>query len=414
METVYSCLAGIDVHKKMLAVVVRREQNGKAEYESRKFGTTEREIRALAAWLQERQVREVVMESTALYWWPVWRGLEPHFTLHLCNPLQVRAVQGRKRDFKDATRLADRWSAGDLNESFVPNAEQRGWRSLTRMRVDLKDKIGMVRNQVEGLLERGGIKLTSVVSDPFGVSGWAMLKLIAAGETSVSALAAQARGKLRRKADQLEEALAGKLDATLRLLLRQYMEQVELLRRHITQLEVALAEAMKGQVVVLHRLMQVPGVDLCAAQELVAEIGSTAAAFPSASQFASWVGVCPGSKESAGICYSNRSAKGNRYLRRLLCQIAWASVRTRGTFFAGFFQRLRLRNGNKSAVWAVAHRIAKLIWMLLHDKVDYQEKGPTPLNPKTLVRKLKRLIEQFDLLNMDIKPLLGMSPAAPA
>jgi len=406
METEYRYIAGIDVHKKMLAVVVRREQNGALEYEQRKFGTTQNEIVALAAWLQHQRVGEVVMESTAQYWRPVWSGLERHFQLHLCNPLKVRAPQGRKRDYRDAQRLADRWRAGDLEESFIPGVAQRSWRSLTRMRVHLKRKIGVIRNQVEGLLEQGGIKLTSVVSDPFGVSGWAMLKLIAKGHSNVGDLLAQARGKLRRKTEQLEEALVGKLDDVLRLLLKQYLEQVELLRAHLSQLDAAVAEAMKEHVAVLHRLTQVPGVDLSAAQELLAEIGPGAAAFPSADQFASWVGICPGSKESAGVCYSNRSAKGNRYLRRLLCQIAWAAVRTKGTFFGGLFARLQSRITAKGAAWAVAHRIGKVIWLLLHEGVDYREMGPLPPNPKTLQRKLKRLLEQFGKLNIDVTSLI--------
>ena len=204
METAaHRHLAGIDVHKKMLAVVVRRERGERIEYEKRKFSTTQKEIQHLAAWLQQEQVGEVVMESTAQYWRPVWYGLEAHFRLHLTHPLKTLAPRGRKSDFRDAQRLADRWSSGDLEESFVPGAEQRQWRWLTRRRVQLRRLIGIVRNQVEGLLEQGGIKLTAVASDPFGVSGWAMLQLIAKGERDVTVLAREARGRLRQKEAQL-------------------------------------------------------------------------------------------------------------------------------------------------------------------------------------------------------------------
>jgi transposase len=307
------CVAGIDVHKRMLAVVVRVERDGKIEYEKRKFGTTQSEIMHLTAWLQHHGVVEVVMESTAQYWRPVWYGLEGQFGLHLVHPLKVRAPRGRKRDYRDAQRLADRWQSGDLEESFIPGAEQRQWRWLTRSRVQLRRMIGVIRNQVEGLLEQGGIKLTSVASDPFGQSGWAMLQLIAKGETDVAVLAKEARGVLRKKEAQLKEALAGKLDAGYRFLLKQRLEQVELLRRQISELNEALAVAMKEHVAVLQRLSKMPGVDVYAAQELLAEIGPRAAAFATADQFASWVGICPGSQESAGVCYSRRSAKGNRY-----------------------------------------------------------------------------------------------------
>lgn len=412
MEAVYRVIAGIDVHKKMLAVVVRREQNGAAEYEKRKFGTMRREIEHLAAWLQQQQVEEVVMESTAQYWRPVWYGLERHFALHLTHPLKTRAPRGRKWDFRDAQRLADRWRSGDLEESFVPNAEQRQWRGLTRTRVQLRRLIGIVRNRVEGLLEEGGIKLTAVASDPFGVSGWAMLQRIAKGETDVGALVSQARGALRKKAAQLEEALAGKLDPVYGMLLQQNLEQVALLRRHIEKINEALTLAMQAHTATLVRLTKIPGVDIAAAQQLLAEIGPSAASFPTPEQFASWVGVCPGSQESAGVCYSRRSAKGNRYLRRLLCQIAWGAIHTKDTFFAGLFAHFKPRLEAKGAAWAVAHRIAKVIWLLLHQGVEYQEKGPAPLNPRTIARKFRRLLQECARAGLDATALLNQPTPA--
>jgi transposase len=407
MELIYRGVAGIDVHKKMLAVVVRRERDGKTEYEKRKFGTTHAEIEHLAGWLQHLQVREVAMESTAQYWRPVWYRLEGHFEPHLCHPLKTRAPRGRKRDFRDAQRLADRWWAGDLEDSFIPGAEQRSWRWLTRTRVQMKRKLCVIHNHVEGLLEQGGIKLSAVVSDLFGVSGWAMLEHIAVGASDVELLAAEARGVLRRKDAELKEALVGKLEPVYQLLLRQHMDQVRLLRRQIEEINQALAEAMKEHIAVLHRLSRIPGIDLHASQELIAEIGPKAAAFATAGQFASWVGVCPGSQESAGVNYSNRSPKGNRYLRRLLCQIAWAAIHTKETFFAALFGRLKPRIEGKGAAWAVAHRIARVIWLVLHQEVDYQEKGSAPPNERTLLRKFRRLLKDFGNLGVDVRALLN-------
>jgi transposase len=406
MEPVYRCVAGIDVHKKMLAVVIRQQGGGPAEYIQRKFGTMRSEIGHLGAWLQHHGVSEVVMESTAQYWRPVWYGLEAHFQLHLTHPLKTRAPRGRKRDFRDAQRLADRWYSGDLEESFVPAAEQRAWRWLSRTRVQLKRKLGVIRNQVEGLLEQGGIKLAAVASDVFGVSGWAMLERISEGETDIEELLGEARGVLRKKKAQLKEALVGQLEPTYRILLKQHMAQVRLLWEQVEEINQALAEAMKEHVVALHRLTKVPGVDLYAAQELLAEIGPGAMTFASAEQFASWVGICPGSQESAGINYSHRSAKGNRFLRRLLCQIAWAAVHTKDTFFAGLFARLKPRVEGKGAAWAVAHRIAKIVWLILHNGVEYEEKGTAPQNPRTLLRKFRRLVREFGRQGMDVKSLL--------
>ncbi len=414
MEPVYRCLSGIDVHKKMLAVVVRGEANGEVHYEKRQFGATRREIEHLAAWLQERRVSEVVMESTAQYWRPVWYGLERHFQLHLTHPLKTKAPRGRKTDFRDAQRLADRWASGDLAASFIPGAEERSWRWLTRTRVQIKRQMNVIRNHVEGLLEQGGIKLAAVASDVFGVSGWAMLQRIVAGETDIAALAGEARGSLRKKKAELEEALTGQLEPVYRLLLRQKMDQVELLRQQIEEINTLVAAAMRDHLATLVRLTKVPGVDLYAAQELLAEIGPTAATFASPEQLASWIGVCPGRQQSAGVCYSTRSPKGNRYLRRLLCQISWAAVHAKDTFFAGLFGRLKTRLGGKGAAWAAAHRITKVIWLLLHEGVEYQEKGTAPANPRTLARKCLRLQRECARAGFDLRILLARPAVATA
>jgi transposase len=412
MQPGYRVLAGIDVHKKMLAVVVRSEQAGQAGYQQRRFGTTRSEIEHLAAWLGQQQVSEVVMESTAQYWRPVWYGLEAHLRLHLSHPLATLAPRGRKRDFRDAQRLVDRLWAGDLQESFVPDVEQRSWRWLTRTRVELQGKIGRIRNQVEGLLEEGGIKLAATVSDLFGASGWAMLERLAAGETDPERIARMALGSLRHKQAALAEALAGRLDAIGRLLLGQYLEQVKLLRRHIGEIGLALSQALREHTAILQRLSQLPGVQIHAAQDLLAEIGPGAVAFPSAAQLASWVGVCPGQQESAGVSYSTRSAKGNRYLRRLLCQLGWGAARSQGTFFANLFARLSPKLGAKAAAWAVAHRLARVIWVLMRRGVDYVERGPAPQNSKQLQRKFRRLLAELSRAGID--PATLLQPPAPA
>ena len=305
--------------------------------------------------------------------------------------------------------MVDRLQSGDVEDSFVPGAEQRSWRWLTRARVDLRDKIGVIRNQVEGLLEEGGIKLAAVVSDAFGASGWAMLERLAKGERDLDVLVREARGNLRKKQAALREALDGYLSPPYQLLLEQYMKQVELLRGQIADIDRTLEEAMKAHAPTLNRLCQMPGVDLVAAQELLAEIGPTAAAFPSADEFASWAGSCPGSNETAGVNYSRRSPKGNRYLRRLLSQVAWAAIHTKDTFFASLFRRLKPRIEPRGAAWAVAHRMARLIWRMLHDGIDYQEKGPAANNPHRLMRKFHRLLKDFQRMGIDPATLLPQS-----
>ena len=249
----------------------------------------------------------------------------------------------------------------------------------------------------------------------FGATGAEiMLEQIAQGVSDVEGLAGLARGALRKKDAELKEALAGRLDPVYRMLLKQHLDQVRLLRRQVEELNQTLAEAMQEHLAALERLTKIPGVDLYAAEELVAEIGPRASAFASAEQFASWVGVCPGSQESAGVNYSHRSAKGNRYLRRLLCQVAWAAIHTKDTFFAGLFARLKPRVEGKGAAWAVAHRIAKIVWLLLHEEAEYQEKGPALPNERTLVRKFKRLLKEFGQVGLDARALLDQQLPASA
>jgi transposase len=404
-------VAGIDIHKSMLAVVVRLVSNGQVVYEQRKWGATVSEIQIMRDWLLRLGVEEIAMESTAQYWRPVWNWLEGKFGLHLCHPLQNRARGGRKSDFRDARRLADRWSAGELDDSFVPGKDQREWRRLTRTRVQLRRSITVMRNLVECILEQDSIKITSVVSDVFGVSGWALLEKLAAGETNLDELVKGLRGQLQKKEGMIREALAGQLTSSGRLLLRMHLQNVAQFRQHIENINQELGRQMKDYAKVLVRLTKVPGVDLYAAQELLAEIGPKAAAFPSADQFASWVGLCPGSKQSAGVNYSSRSAKGNPYLRRLLCQVAWAAIHTKDCFFKGLFTRLKPRIEGKGAAWAVAHRIGKMIWLLLHNEVEYIEKG-AGVNPQNLARKFRRIAKELARNGMDPRELLAQAVSA--
>jgi transposase len=410
MNPVYGVVAGIDVHKRMLAVVVAVVGEQEIEYRRRKFGTTHGELDQLVEWLRQQQVSEIAMESTAQYWRPVWIALEGRFRLHLAQPRSTLAPRGRKSDFADATRIVRRLLAEDLTLSYVPDREQRQWRTMTRMRVRMSTQQVRLRNQMEGLLEEGRIKLSSVISDLLGVSGRSILWAMVHATSDPAQLAALANHRLTVPADQLQEALRGELDPSQRLLLKMLLEQWEQLAAHIERLEIQMTKALQGWEPTTRRLLEIPGISHVAAHQIIAEVGPEASAFPAPEKLASWVGVCPGTQQSAEVSYSHRSAKGNPMLRRLLTQCAWAAVKVKGSIFEQKFRTLLPRLGAKPAIWAIAHRLLRVIWKVLHDKVPYIERGI--LDPEALQRRRKRYVRQLRKLGFAVTLTpIGAEPA---
>ena len=405
-------IAGIDVHKKMLAVVVCDvEVDGEYQFARRMFGGSPEQLRALAAWLLDQRVDEVVMESTAQYWRPVWAALEMYWKpicaqrddhrpgsakLHLALALSNRGRRGRKRDFADAERLVKRLVAGELTLSFVPDAEQRLWRTVTRRKYQLtRDRIRL-QNQLEMLLEEAHIKLSSLVSDLLGASARRILHALAKGETDSAALAALADKRLRATAEQLSDSLgaAHDLKPTYRRLLKMALDQLELLDLQIGQLDQEMAGLINQHQDAVQRLTEIPGLGVDAAQQIVAEVGPTAATFPSAKSLSSWVGVCPGEEESGGVNHSHRSPKGNRQMRRLLNQTANAAVKAKGSIFEFVYRRCVARLGHKQAIGAISHRQCRLIWMILHQGVRYEERGPAVIE-QSQRKRTARMIRQL-------------------
>src|SRR6516225_8098896 len=319
-------IAGIDVHKRMLAVVVSDlAADAEDAFARRPFGSTPTQLRRLADWLSERQVDEVVMESTAPYWRPVWAALERHWTpraragaspmagtLHLTQAQSNRAPRGRKRDFADAERLVRRVVAQELILSFVPAPEQRLWRTVTRAKVQLTRNRVQLQNRLEALLEQAHLKLSSLVSDLLGVSARRMLEALADGVTDPEALAALADQRLRATPEQLRDALAAsqELSPVYRRLLKMALEELQLLDRQILRLDQEIAERLRPYQDPVQRLAEVP-----------------------------WVGACPGEHESAQVSYGHRSPKGHRQMRRLLNQAANGAVKANGTLFELLYRR---------------------------------------------------------------------------
>jgi transposase len=405
MQIVYGKVAGIDVHKKMLAVVVRdRTAVSERDLQQRKFGTTTSELQALREWLAEQQVSEVVMESTAQYWKPVWLELEGHCGLHLAQARSTGGMPGRKRDFADAQRMIRRLLSGDIILSYVPDGEQRQWRLLERSRTQLIEDRTRVRNQLECILEEARIKLSSVVSDLLGVSSRRILKALVKAKDDLQVVVARAAEHLRATPAELEEALRGQMQECHRQLLQMALDRIELLDRQIADLDAQLGIALHPYQPQIERLCGVPGISVTAAQQIIAEVGPYAVVFPSAGHLASWVGVCPGREESAGRSRTDRCPKGNRALRRLLVQIAFAAVRQKDSFFQCLFRRLVPRLGVNKAIWAVAHRMLKVIWKILHDRVSYEERGAVPPNPKSIQRRKQRLIRELRQFGYKVVP----------
>ncbi len=415
-------IAGIDIHKKMLAVVVADvEIDDEYQFERRWYGANPEQLERLAEWMIEQQVEEVVMESTARYWIPVWGALERHWrpgcrkregagqmsgTLHLAQALSNRGRRGRKKDFRDAERLVKRLISQELILSFVPDAEQRLWRSVTRTKYQLRRNKVRLQNQLEALLEEAHIKLSSLVSDLLGASARRMLKALAEGETDPLALAALGDKRLHATPAELRDALGActELNPVYRRLVRMALEELHLIEQQIGQLDQEIASLLRQHQDAVERLAEVPGLGVDSAQQIIAEVGATAATFPAAKNLVSWVGACPGEEESAGVNYNKRSPKGNRQMRRILNQAANAAVKRKGSIFEIIYRRLVPRLGHNKTIGAIAHRLCQLIWILLHKGVRYEERGPAVCEKSKRVRTL-RMIRTLRNLGYRVEPL---------
>jgi len=390
-------IAGIDVHKKVLMVVVVDDNAPEEKLARRRFVTLPSELQRFRIWLQEQGVEEAVMESTAQYWRSVWLELEPHMGLHLAQAFSNRAPRGRKHDFKDAERLVRRLIADELILSFVPSGEQRIWRSLTRMKVQLTRDRVRLQNQMECLLEEMRIKLSIVVSNLLGASGLRILHALAEGESDPKKLAELGDERLHCTEEQLVDALTGRVQPMHRGMLALQLQRLQLIDQQMAQLNGMIAQAMKSHQDAVIRLAEVPGLGVDSAQQIIAEVGAQASTFSSAAELTAWVGTCPGKEESAEQNYSSRSAKGNKYLRRVLNQAAHAAAAKKGSHFQVVFRRLLPRLGYKSAIWAIAHRLCRVVWKILHEGVRFIEQGHEvgPREKKQRAQMLARALRKL-------------------
>lgn len=377
MQVLYERCCGLDVHKKTVVACLRtpgprRRRRG----EIRTFGTTTPELLRLADWLTESGCSHVAMESTGVYWKPIFNILEGLCEVLLVNAYHVKVVPGRKTDVRDCEWLAELLECGLLRGSFIPEAPIRELRDLTRYRKTLIRSRASEANRIQKLLETANIKLASVATDVLGASGRAMLKALVGGQRDPQQLAEMAKGTLRAKRGELVDALYGRFNDHHAFLLKQLLAHVEHLDAAIDECSARIEEAMRPFSQAAIQLQTITGVARRTAESLVAEMGVDMSRFPSSAHLASWAAICPGNNESAGKRKSGRMRKGNVWLKSALIEAAWAASHQRGTYLGALFTGVARRRGAKRAIVAVAHAILVAAWHVLAKNEPYRELGP--------------------------------------
>jgi transposase len=399
MEVLYARCCGLDLHKRSVtACRLLPGAGGQPSKETRTFGTMTADLLALGDWLEQGGVTHVAMESTGVYWKPIWNLFEARFTLLLVNAAHVKVVPGRKRDVGDAEWLAQLLRHGLLRPSFVPDRPARELRELTRYRSALVRERTAEVNRLQKTLEGANIKLANVVSDVTGVSARAMLAELVAGHEDAVAISALAQGQLRRKLPDLEQALTGRMSAHQRFMLAQHLAHIDALEEQITTVGMEITERLRPFEPQLMALDSIPGIGRWSAEVILAEIGTDMRRFPTAGHLASWAGMCPGHDESAGKQRSGKTRKGSPWLRVTLTEAAYAAGRGNGTYLSARYHRLLVRRGKKKAAIAVGRTILEVCHQVLSTGQLYDDQRlrarPTPL-PLTTEERLVRQLEKL-------------------
>ena len=396
MEQILARCAGLDVHKESVEACVRRiEPNGGVQSETRHWGTMTRDLLEMADWLEAAGVTDVAMESTGVFWKPIFNILESRFVVLLVNARHLKQVPGRKSDVRDCHWIAQLLQCGLLKGSFLPPHPQRELRDLTRHRTQLVEAKTRTIHRIQKVLEDANIKLASVASDVVGVSCRAMIQRLIGGETNPCKLADLAQRKLRGKIPELQKALEGKLTEHHRFLLKLLWKELSQQEELIAELDRKIEENTRPCAAEIERLDAIPGVDRRVAEVLLAEVGRDLKPFPSHEHLSSWAGMCPGNEESAGKRHRKRITPGNRWLKQTLAQAAWAASHTKNTYLASQYRRLAGRRGKKRALIAVAHSMLVIYYHMLKAGMTYADLGGDffdRLEPKRLTHYyLKRL-----------------------
>lgn len=403
MDAIIDKCCGLDVHQAtVVACVLVGEGRKRVRKEVRTFRTVGRELRALRDWLTELAVTHVGMESTGVYWVPVFRVLEGGFELVVGNAQHIKNVPGRKTDVKDSEWIAHLVRCGLIRPSFVPPVAIRELRELTRYRRSLTNDQVRVRNRVQKLLETASIKLASVASDVFGASGRAMLRALADGETDARTLAQLAKASLRGKLASLVEALEGNFEDHHRFLLRFQLDRLDEIERALVLLDEHIENKLAPYVAELELLTKIPGFSRTTAASFIAETGGDMTVFPSTRQLAAWAGVVPGNNESGGKRRPAPARKGNIHLVTTMMQAALGAARTKGSYYKDKYWRLRVRRGPMRAMMAIAHKLLVAAYEVLRRRTPFVDLGENYLDRRSQRDTTRKLVGRLESLGFDV------------
>ena len=403
MEVVHARCAGLDVHQQQVTACLRAIEQGKVRQEVRSFPTTTQGLLALCDWLSTERTTHVAMESTGVYWKPVWHVLESTFELVLANAAHIRNVPGRKSDVSDAMWIADLLAHGLIRGSFVPPTPIQELRDLTRTRKQLVRESAQHIQRIQKALEDANLKITGVISDVVGVSGRAILEALIAGETDPERLLALTHGRLKAPRERLIESLRGRIRDHHRFLLRLHLSQIDALRAAVAEVEGRIGDTLRPFRERAELLTTIPGVSDTVAHVIVGEIGIDMSRFPTAAHLISWAGLCPRSDESAGKRRSTRIRKGDAWLKTVLVQAAWAASRKKGSYLRAQFLRLRARRGPMKAIIAVAASILTAAYHMLRTGQAYRELTDAYFDARDRVRLARRLIRRLTDLGLEVE-----------
>jgi transposase len=404
MQVVYERCCGVDVHKQtVVACVIVLDAKGQVRKETRTFATLTDDLEALAGWLRTWGVTHVAMESTGVYWKPVFNLLDGRFEVLVVNAQHLKKLSGRKTDVQDAEWIADLLRHGLLRGSFIPSALLRDLRDLTRYRTKLTDERKSEVNRLHKVLEDANLKLASVATDVMGVTGRAILNELVHGRTDPATLAALAKGRLRQKRDLLEKALVGRLRPHHCFLLAQHLSHIDFLDEAIAQLDAQIEAQLRPFQATLDRWDGLPGINRRLAEIIVAEIGIDLQPFEDAEHLASWAGMCPGNNESAGRRKSGKTRQGSKWLRRALIEAAQGAARTKNKYYQSLYRRLAARRGKRRAMVAVGHSLLVTGYHLITRQQTYQDLGANYFDERDRAGVRRRAVRRLEQLGFQVQ-----------